>query len=82
MYISWFDRWVIVGLVVDLLDVMEFKFVLKLVDREYEGVFEEGCNWILKVGVMFGGLGLVVKFNFLKEYGLWRFELFVSVVID
>ncbi len=76
------SRVVIVLLVVDLSDIMEFKFVLKPVDREYEGVFEEGPNRILKAGVMSGGPGLIAKFNLPEEYGLQRLELPVSVVTD
>jgi 6-phosphofructo-2-kinase/fructose-2,6-biphosphatase len=63
-------------------DVMQFKFVLKPVDREYEGVFEEGPNRILKAGVMSGGPGSIAKFSLPKEYGLQTLELPVSVVTD
>lgn len=63
-------------------DVMEFKFVLKPVDNEYEGVFEEGPNRILKAGVMSGGPGSKATFNLPEEYGLQTLELTVSVETD
>ncbi|KAG0573467.1 hypothetical protein KC19_VG180900 [Ceratodon purpureus] len=63
-------------------DILEFKFVLKPVDKECEGVFEEGPNRILKAGVMSGGSGPVATFKLPKEYGVQTLQLPVSVVTD
>jgi 6-phosphofructo-2-kinase/fructose-2,6-biphosphatase len=69
-------------LAVDLADILEFKFVLKPVDKECEGVFEEGPNRILKAGVMSGGSGPIAIFKLPKEYGVQTLELPASVVTD
>lgn len=63
-------------------ETLEFKFVLKPVDKESHGVFEEGPNRVLKAGIVSGGPGPTAKFILPKEYGVQILELPVSVTTD
>jgi 6-phosphofructo-2-kinase/fructose-2,6-biphosphatase len=75
--------WVVLGGL--LIESLEFKFVLKLMDdNEVLVIIEEGSNRVLKAGKMLGGPGgsHIAKFELPKGFGVQSLELAVSISTD
>jgi 6-phosphofructo-2-kinase/fructose-2,6-biphosphatase len=81
--LCWVGGWVVPGGL--LIESLEFKFVLKLMDdNEVPVIIEEGSNRALKAGKMLGGPGgsHIVKFELPKGFGVQSLELAVSISTD
>jgi 6-phosphofructo-2-kinase/fructose-2,6-biphosphatase len=68
-----------------LIESLEFKFVLKLMDdNEVPVIIEEGSNRVLKARKMLGGPGgsHIAKFELPKGFGVQSLELAVSISTD